>query len=352
MSINRILKYTKHANIAKIILVANVYGKTKYYISSPEQLKIEFFNEREINDIKNSLREEGYNFLTYYDECEFMHDVESGTLVLGSDSLVFNLARNGYGVAKKSLIPSFCDYYGIMYTGSNGYVCSLARNKHHVSNLLLQNQLHGLKTWVFNNGWSLERMPDPNIDVIIKPLFESASKGVSLDCITNTSNDDFNTKVSEKHRELNSPLIIEEFIRGYECKVSIFVLDDIVVCEPVGVCIDGQQYLDKRIITQELSYHYSYDNYMLSDYLDISLIDEIKKNAQSVFELLGMENYGRIDCRITSDGRFYFYDYATMPYFTQHSEMFYLFNKYNLSQGKLFNVIFNSALATKYSYNV
>lgn len=75
MNISLFQNYLKPANVKKIILVANVYGKTEHYISSPEQLKIEFFNEREMNEIKSSLREEGYDFLAYYDEHEFISDV-------------------------------------------------------------------------------------------------------------------------------------------------------------------------------------------------------------------------------------------------------------------------------------
>lgn len=352
MDKNKFSRFANHADVNKIILVANVYGGTKHYICSPEQLRIEFFNEQEINDIKNSLREEEYDFIAYYDEHEFIRDVENGKIDLQEKNLVFNLARNGFGVSKKSLIPSFCDYYGIMYTGSNGYTCSLARNKHHVSNLLLHNNLHGLKTWVYDDRWQLGLVPETDIEVIIKPLFESASKGIKSDCIINTSDKNFINRVRDKYSELQSPLVIEQFIRGFECKVPVFALNDITVCDPVGICINGNCNLDNMILTQELSYHYSYANYILSDYFDTSVIQEIKKNVIKVFEVLGMENYGRIDCRITPDGNFYFYDYATMPYFTQHSEISFLFSNINLSHGKLFNVIFNSALNTKYHYNV
>ena len=352
MNISLFQDYLKPANVKKIILVANVYGKTEHYISSPEQLKIEFFNEREMNEIKISLREEGYDFLAYYDEHEFISDVENHVVNPDEDILVFNLARNGYGVSKKSLIPTFCDYYKIKYTGSNGYTCSLARNKHHVSNLLLQNNSHGLKTWVYEDGWQLGMVPDGCMEVIIKPLFESASKGIRPDCIINTSSINFENKVREKYLELKSPLVVEQFIHGYECKVPIFVLDNLSVCDPIGISINGNQNLDKMIITQDLSYHYSYDNYALSECFSNSVIEEIKEYAGKVFEFLGMENYGRIDCRVTPNGEFYFNDYATMPYFTHHSEMFYLFGSHHLSQGKLFNVIFNSALITKYHYNV
>lgn len=146
--------------------------------------------------------------------------------------------------------------------------------------------------------------------------------------------------------------MVQQFIRGFECKVPIFVLDDITVFEPIGICINDVKYLNDKIITQDLSYHYSYEDYLLSECFPKSVIEDIKINARKIFELIGMENYGRIDCRITQDGDFYFYDFATMPYFTEHSELTYLFKKYELNQSALFNVIFNSALITKYNYNV
>lgn len=345
-------KFSSMANLNRVIIVANVYEETTHYVCPKEQLRIEFFNEHEINGIKNSLRNAGYNFITYYDEHKFIRDVESKKIVIREDDLIFNLSRNGKGISKKSLIPTYCDYYNFKYTGSCGYACSLARNKNHVSELLLQNNLHGLKSWVYNGRWQLNCKPPKNMEVIIKPLYESASRGVMPDCITNTSNDSFDKIVENKYIELNIPLVVQQFIRGYECKVPIFVLDDVTAFDPIGICIDNVRYLNDRIITQDLSYHYSYDDFMLSECFSENIIEEIKTNAQKVFELIGMENYGRIDCRVTQDGSFYFYDFATMPYFTEHSELTYLFKKYNLNQSVLFNVIFNSALITKYNYNV
>ena len=349
---NLLNKFSSKANLNRIIIVANVYGETTHYVCPKEQLRIEFFNEREINEIKNSLRNAGYNFITYYDEHKFIQDVELNKITIQENDLIFNLSRNGKGISKKSLIPTYCDYYDFKYTGSCGYACSLARNKKHVSELLIHNNLHGLKSWGYNGKWQLNCRPQKDMEVIIKPLYESASRGIKSDCIINTSNDNFEKIVENKYIELNVPLVVQQFIRGFECKVPIFVLDDITVFEPIGICINDVKYLNDKIITQDLSYHYSYEDYLLSECFPKSVIEDIKINARKIFELIGMENYGRIDCRITQDGDFYFYDFATMPYFTEHSELTYLFKKYELNQSALFNVIFNSALITKYNYNV
>lgn len=345
-------KYISKANVNRVIIVANVYGETTHYVCPKEQLRIEFFNEQEINDIKNSLRNAGYDFITYYDEHKFIHDVESGKIFVQKNDLIFNLSRNGIGISKKSLIPTYCDYNMFMYTGSCGYACSLARNKYHISQLLLHNNLHGLSSWAYNGTWKLNTAPPKDLEVIIKPLYESASRGIKPDCVTNTSNNDFSALVESKYKELNIPLVIQQFIRGYECKVPVFVLDNTVACDPIGISIDNVKNLNDKIITQDLSYHYLYDDFILSECFSADIIENIKTSAQKVFELIGMENYGRIDCRVTQEGDFYFYDFATMPYFTVHSELAYLFKKYNLTQGMLFNVIFNSALFTKYNHNV
>ncbi len=59
------------------------------------------------------------------------------------------------------------------------------------------------------------------------------------------------------------------------------------VCDPIGISINGIQNLDKMIITQDLSYHYSYGNYMMSEYFDNTVIEEIKKYAGNVFKFFG-----------------------------------------------------------------
>ncbi len=341
-------KYSKRPELDKVIIVANVYGKTQYYNTKKENLKIEFFSEEEINNILNSLKDENYNFELYVDETKFISDILTKKNKITEKTLVFNLARNGIGVSKKSLIPTFCDLQNIKYTSSSGYVCSLARNKYHYSLLLLQNNLNGTESFQYNDGWLLDKKPKLNTELIMKPLFESASKNISMNNIINSSDLNFEKKVLDYNKKIGEPIVIQKFIRGYEAKIPIFEFDRIIALDPIGVKIKGKHLLNNEIITENLSIAYDYDNYMLKEVFDEELCNDIKDKAIKIFELLGMRNYGRIDCRITPQGEYYFYDIATMPFFTNHSEMNYSMKINNLNQGKLFNIIFNSAMYYKY----
>jgi len=330
-----------------------VYGRTKYYNADKEELRIEFFNEREVDQILSALRHEGYHVEVYYDESDFIKDVINQHLHDVDNMIVFNLARNGKGISKKSLIPCFCDLMKIKYTGSGAYACSLARNKYHVAKLLQGEYLHGLNSWLFNDGtWVLNARPPQDMEVIIKPLYESASRGIFESNIISTASSNFIHKIEAYYRTIKSPVLVQQFIRGYEAKIPIFVLDKITAFHPVGVQIGESRFLDDKIITEKLSYHYKYENYDLRLMFEDEQLNNIMRAAENVFELLGMENYGRIDCRITEEGEFFFYDFATMPYFTDHSELMFSFQQEGFSRGALFNLIFNSTLISKYNYSV
>ncbi len=350
---NKIERYMKKADIDKVILIANVYAKTTYYNLDKERLRIEFFNEKELDQILTSLKREGYKVYCYFDEHAFIDAVLTSKIVITSKTLVFNLARNGNGVSKKALIPTFCDLMNIKYTGSNGYTCSLSRNKFHVAKLLQQHNLHGLKTYQYDkDGWLLDERPPNNLRVIMKPLYESASRGVSNSNIVNSSDIDFYFKIKNYYRTLQAPIVAQEFINGYEVKVPVFELDKVTALKPVAISMDNSSLLDDKIITEELSYHYQYSNCNCDSFLTLAQQHEIQVCAEKIFKLLGMQNYARIDCRVTTKGEFYFYDFATMPYFTAHSEMNFAMETISQSQSTLFNLIFNSALEQKYLQHI
>lgn len=349
-----IQKYNKKYYDGIVVLVANVYGKTSFLHDKCIDIEAEFFTESEFNQILRSLKACGYTVICYFDENVFIKDYLKKQLV--HDFLVFNLARNGYGISKKSLIPTFCDLNSIKYTASNGYVCSFSRQKYHVNLLLKDLGLNCLKSYVYNNNSFLT---NPTINsttkYIIKPLFESASQGISSDSVyTGDSYSDLNSLINRKYTELNRiPLLIQEFISGYEAKTIIINFDKPYPLEPVGVEISGMRNLYNSIITDKISFDYCHSNYLICDELGIDLANEIKKQALIVYQAIGMENYGRIDCRIDfQTKKIYFMDFATMPYFVSGCEMEYVFNQMGQDLKGLLNVIINSALISKYNYSL
>ncbi|MDE6284230.1 MAG: hypothetical protein K2M17_00600 [Bacilli bacterium] len=336
-----------------IILLSNVYGKTKLSINSKLNIISEYFSEEEFEYILTALKECKYNVVCYFDENEFIADFLNSKIRF-NDYLVFNLARNGYGVGKKSLIPTFCDLNNIKYTASNGYACSIARNKFHVNALLKYLGLNSLESYVFNGNWLNGKKPNTSNGkkFITKPLFESASQGVSeksiYDPILSGSIDKF---VENNFYRLNqSLLIVQEFIEGYEAKTTIIDWDKPYALPPVGVQINNEQNLGNLIISDEIAFNYEHKNYLLNNVLGDEFADKIRRDAVKVYNALGMQNYGRIDCRIDATSKeIYFMDFSTMPYFVSGGEMLFAFQSMGKDIHELLNAIINSALFSKYN---
>lgn len=337
-----------------VILIANVYGETPEYNVCLEKYKSELFTYEEVDSIYNALKALNYNVVVYYDETRFIKDVLNNKIDNLNHKIVFNLARNGKGIFKKSLIPTFCSLLNIKYTGSNGYGIAIARQKNHTSKLLKSFGINSAQNWLFNGKWIGDECPPPNIKVIIKLLSGAASIGVNESSICNTSDSDFMTKILEKFNFYNDSIIVEEFIDGYEVKIPIIKLSqsNIFVFNPVGLMINEKKLLGNLIISETIAAEYSTKKYDLNTIFNNEVINAMKIDAKKAFEILHLENYGRVDCRIKENGEYYFYDYSTTPYFVSNSELNFAYKQLGFSFEHILNSIINSALITKYGYSL
>lgn len=186
-------------------------------------------------------------------------------------------------------------------------------------------------------------------------MFESASQGIHDDSIYTYSNSkDFSDYVNMKYQYLNSsPLLIQEFIEGYEAKTTIIDFNKSFALEPIGVQINSKRNLMCSIITSDIAFEYRHTNYMIRDELGSAIADIIQNQAIQIYKAIGMQNYGRIDCRIDyRTNKIYFMDFSTMPYFVSDGEMLFSFANMGQDIHGVLNAIINSALISKYDYSL
>lgn len=338
----------------RIILIANTKETPLGNRPNSKDIWIEFFSDPEIDYLINALRSNELFTEVYFAEQEFIRDVLNHKYENLEELFVFNLARNGFGISKKSLIPSFCDLMNIKYSGSNAYVCSLARNKFHCSHLFQKLNCSGTSSWVYDSskGWFLGEKPPKGTEVIIKPMFESASKGITKESIINTSDSQFLARVKACSMRNAEPMMVQKFIRGYECQVPFIKLDQDVFFQPIGIRIGTDCLLNDKIISEDLSYAYSYDYYAAYEKLDSSVCERMIQIAKKASEIVGIETYGRIDFRLDEQMNLYITDVATMPYIVEHSAFNHVFTRMGMSEKEIMLSIICSALIHKYHYVV
>lgn len=337
-----------------IILIANSKDTPLMDRPNSKDIWIEFFNDNEINYLINSLRKNDLFVEVYFAEQDFLLDILNHKYSDLGKLFVFNLARNGFGIGKKSLIPSFCDLIGIKYSGSSAYVCALARNKYHCSQLLQQFDCCGTPSWVydFEKGWLMGTKPPENMEIIIKPMFESASKGITKDSIINTSDPEFKTRINAHSRRSAEPLLIQQFINGYECQVPFIKLGEDVFFPPQAIRIGSEYCMGSRIISEDISYHYSYEYYCASQKIGEAICQTMQQIAEKASQIIGIDTYGRIDFRVDEHMNPFITDIATMPYIIEHSAFYHTFENMGLTSAELLLSIICSALINKYHYVV
>ncbi len=282
----------------------------------------------------------GY-FFNESDFIKFICDNEIDT----KNIIVYNSAQSGTGIGRKSLIPAFCAHKGIIVTGSNTYSVALCRHKYHAIKLL---ECHGFRvpdTYLHDKDWCYGK-PLTGEKYIIKPLYESASIGIDSDSIIQYNESSIKT-IQSKENELKQPVIVQDFIEGYEIEVPCVAYGrDVWALPPVGIALNN----DTRIMGNNiLDYQRVYfDNYRFFDIgkHDIDVAG-IKSDAQAVVRMLGLSGLCRVDFRMTTDGQYYITDISTNPHFIQHSSVNYAFSLLSLLPETIAGIILSCAIQSK-----
>lgn len=329
-------KYSPYINI---ILIAHVQSPRGYRNTHQIQCDTtERFSVEEFHEIYQGIVSAGFYIQSvYFNELDFIADyVEHPNRF--DNCLVYNLARNGLGDNKKTIIPSFCELLGIRYTTSPSLSCALARNKYYFSTLFSTHNVPVPKSWLYNDkGIWINGAPKDGTKVICKPTSESASQGINESKITTVS-----SKLESKLS--GSSYIVQEYIEGFECEVPVFKAGNAIhVLPPIGIDLRG-----KHILDEEASEHSQYGFYQLAKHFSSDVVTNIQSVAEKAFLLLQMDVYGRIDFRITPDGQAFVFDVSTTPYITRHSSFAYSFKQLGLEYCDIFHAIISAALMREY----
>ena len=203
-------------NVLNIILLAHVQQPRGYVNNSQLQCsETERFSIEEFNEIYQGIVSAGYYIQSvYYNELDFISDfMEHPTRF--QNCLIYNLARNGLGDNKKTIIPAFCELVGLHYSTSSSLTCALCRNKYYFTTLFRSHSISAPKSWLLSSeGKWINGAPKDGIQVICKPCSESASQGINESGIFYAS--------SEKFKQFYGiTCIVQEYIAGEECEVPI-----------------------------------------------------------------------------------------------------------------------------------
>lgn len=331
----------------QIILVCNVDGLTLDEDDyTGDSITSEYLTLHQYNKILSSLRYEGFDVISYFDEIEFMKDVlERKFNDLNEKKLmVLNSAQKGTKIGRKSLIPAFCDLYNIYYNNSNAYTVSLCRDKYNSGCVLEDLGFPIPKSWLYKypNGWLLNRKPIEGNKVIIKLNYETSSIGLQYDNIFcyDKSKDKIIESMCKKYKQ---DIIVQEFIYGYEVECSFIHSKTPMSFPPIGISMKDTEMLGEAILDYDIrkNHPYTFYNIMKNMPQIVPTLQTCTLQAANALNILGL---GRIDYRITPQHQFYITDVATNPGYGDFSSTYYIFKELGFSYSEMLAILIGVAL--------
>lgn len=314
-----------------VFLVLNVKGKTEIEEDYMDHTTTtEFFSQLEAQQFLDGFVNLGIYHEIFNGEKEFIDKLSSGDIknLPYKHKIVYSSTGTGLARAKSALVPALCNLYNLKYCSNDIYTSATLENKVHVLNLLSHYGFPLPPHWIydFRYGWQKGLKPNAKIKLIAKPAYECASLGIT-DKSVSVLTDEYQNFIHVLSVKYNQPIIVEEFIDGYEVEVPIFDLEQPLCPMTVGLQLDDKKEMGSEFLTFERVDKDDYKFYNF-DAEKPELAEQLKKIAATSFKELNLTGIIRVDFRITKEGKAYIMDYNNSPHLTDnHSCAFSLINQ-------------------------
>ena len=276
--------------------VINVFGMTTkehYGIQTVE--KVAKSLEKGGHSVK--IIEGGMNIIEHMRD--FMPRVVSGE----RPGMVFNMAYGIQGQNRYTHVPAMLEMLGIPYTGSGPETHAVVQDKVMTKIVLQKNNLPTPGFWVFTS--SDDTFDDLIFPVIVKPKMESTSMGMEV--VDNW--DDLHKAVAKQIEIFSQEILVEQFIPGREFAVGLLGNgNNIEILPIVEMDLNGDP---NRIQTITDKKETPVDKICPAQ-LTEEQTKEIKRISLAAFKKLGLNDFTRVDFRMSEDGTFYVLELNSM----------------------------------------
>jgi D-alanine-D-alanine ligase len=203
---------------------------------------------------------------------------------------------------------------------------------------------------VIPRGQRIARLKQPKFPLIVKPVKEEASYGISQASFVG-NDEQFRERVSFIHEKHNSDVIAEEYIEGRELYVSlmgnvrltVFAIRELVFRE---VPPDEPKIATyKAKWDEEYRKRWGLEN-QFAENLDPALLTNIEEKCKEIYRLLTIDGYARIDLRLTPENKLYFIEANPNPILADDEDFALAAGKSGLPYPQLIERIVRQGLNT------
>lgn len=228
-------------------------------------------------------------------------------------------AQHEYGVA------AVLEMHGYRFTGSPPTGLLVARNKSLSKKVLAYHHIRVPVFAEFPQGEKPVRPSELRFPLIVKPLLEDASVGISQASVVE---DDASLadRVKFVHDKFSQAAIVEELIEGRELYVGLIGNARVETLPIVEMTFGEPETADHRIATFKAKWDEEYRKRkrirnVFAKGLSAEVTAAIEDICTRAFHALWLQDYGRIDLRLTHDDQVYVLEANPNPYLARENEM-------------------------------
>jgi D-alanine-D-alanine ligase len=238
--------------------------------------------------------------------------------------LIFNLTESYAGDDTKDInIAAYLDLLGIPYTGSGPSGLHLAQDKAVAKRLF---HFHGIRTPHFATVYQgrLQWSDDIQFPVIVKPKREDGSIGIEFNAVVGSIKE-LMERIDALHADLDTPVLIEEYIEGREIYVAVLGNDPPEALPVVELDLSDLPAGTPRIAGTEVKWErgtaaYRRTKLRVPRDLPEAILSSAQEIAVSACRALEIRDYGRVDLRLTADGTIHVLEVNPNPWLHSTAE--------------------------------
>ncbi|HEX7077497.1 MAG TPA: D-alanine--D-alanine ligase [Candidatus Eisenbacteria bacterium] len=238
--------------------------------------------------------------------------------------LIFNLTESYAGDDTKDIhLAAYLDLLGFPYTGSGPAGLHLAQDKAVAKRLF---EFHGIRTPRFAAVYRgrLDSSHDVQFPVIVKPKREDGSIGIEFNAVAGSIKE-LMERIDALHADLDSPVLIEEYIEGRELYVGVLGNDPPQALPIVELDLADLPEGAPRIAGTEVKWERGTEAYQrtklrLPDDLSEETAVAIQETAVRACRALDVRDYARVDLRLAPDGTWYTLEVNPNPWLHSTAE--------------------------------
>src|SRR3954471_3519925 len=240
--------------------------------------------------------------------------------------VVFNLTeRFRDKSALDYTVAGVLEMLGMPYTGASCEGLMLARDKALTKKVLAYEGIRIPHFIVCPQGAVVQRPSDLRFPLIVKPLDEDASVGISQASVVR---DDaaLAERVTFIHERIKTDAIVEEFIAGRELYIGVMGNDKPSPLPPIEMVFGDDVTAESRIATFKAKWSVRYRESrdiqnMVAKNLSADLRKRLADVAVRAYEAAGLRDYGRIDVRLAHDEAIYIVEANPNPYLAEGEDL-------------------------------